>query len=178
VTNGSVARRYAKALLELGIESNSFDSMGRELERTAELFAGSAELHKTLTNPVFSLEKRRAVLEEIARRTGLGRIVRNFLLLLLEKGRIAALPDIAREHRALVDAQAGRLRATVTTAKALDPMQEQRLRTALEKQTGKVVVLTKREDPALLGGVVAQVGDVVFDGSVRAQLARLREELL
>ncbi len=91
-------------------------------------------------------------------------------MLLLDKGRIASLPDIARAHRTLVDEQAGRVRATVTSARPLDPLLETRLKTALEKLSGKKVIFEKREDPALLGGVVAQVGDIVYDGSVRTQL--------
>ena len=73
-------------------------------------------------------------------------------MLLLDKGRIASLPDIARAHRTLVDEHAGRLRATVTSARPLDPLLETRLKTALEKQSGKTVIFEKREDPAIMGG--------------------------
>ena len=73
-------------------------------------------------------------------------------MLLLDKGRIGALPDIARAYHTLVDEHAGRVRATVTSARPLDPALEKRLKTALEKQSGKTVILEKREDPAILGG--------------------------
>ena len=175
---GSVGRRYAKALLQIGVESRSFDALGRELDRAAETVAGSLELKSTLENPIFALSKRRHVLEDVARRLGLSAAVRNLLLLLLDKGRMSALPDIARAHRELVDEQAGRARATVTSATPLDPAVEARLKGALEKQTGKTVILERKLDPALIGGVIAQVGDLVFDGSVQAQLRQIREELL
>ena len=178
MVSGMLARRYAKALLDIGIQQQTYDALGKELDRTAAVFTSSHELRTALENPVFPLEKRRMVLDELARRLGLSRVVRNFVMVLLEKGRINALPDIARAHHALVDEHAGRIRATVTSARPLDPALEQRLRTALEKQSGKVVLLEKKEDPSIVGGVITQLGDLVYDGSVRTQLAQLREELL
>ncbi len=175
---GSIARRYAKALLDLGIEQQTYDAFGRELDRAADTFVKSPELRTALENPVFALEKRRLVLEELARRLALSKTMRAFVLLLLTKGRISKLPDIARVHRTLVDEHAGRVRATVTSARALDPALESRLKSALERQSGKTVLLDKREDPAIVGGLVTQLGDIVYDGSVRTQLAKLREQLL
>ena len=175
---GSLARRYAKALLEIGVRTQTFDALGKELERLTAQLDESKELRQVLENPVFPLDKRRGVLDEVVRRLGLSRTARNFVMLLLEKGRIVALPDITRVYRTLVDEQAGRVRATVTSARPLDPALEQRLKNALERQSGKVVLLEKREDPQLIGGVVTQLGDLMFDGSVRTQLERMREELL
>jgi F-type H+-transporting ATPase subunit delta len=175
---GSVARRYAKALLDLGVKQQTYDAIGKELDRTADTFVRSPELRQALVNPVFSFDKRRLVLDELARRLALSKVVRNFVMLLLDKGRIGALPDIARVYRDLVDAHAGRVRATITSARPLDPALETRLKHALEKQSGKVVLLDKREDPSIVGGLVTQLGDIVYDGSVRTQLAALREELL
>jgi F-type H+-transporting ATPase subunit delta len=175
---GSIARRYAKALLEIGIQENSYDAFGKELDRAAEMLKSSPELRNALENPVFALDKRGLVLDELARRLALSKTVRNFVMLLLKKGRIARLPDIARAHRTLVDEQAGRIRATVTSAQPLDPMLETRLKTALEKQSGKTVILEKKTDPSIVGGLVTQLGDILYDGSVRTQLHDLREELL
>jgi len=178
VITGSLARRYAKALLEIGIAQQTYDALGKELDRAADTLRSSPELRLALENPVFSLEKRKLIMDELSRRLALSRPVRNFIMLLLDKGRIAALPDIARVHRTLIDEHAGRMRATVTSARPLDPMLETRLKTALEKSSGKVVLFDKREDPAILGGLVTQLGDTVYDGSVRTQLQQLREELL
>jgi len=178
VITGSIARRYAKALLEIGIQQQTYDALGKELDRAADTLKGSPELRTALENPVFPLEQRRLVLDDVARRLALSKTLRNFVMLLLDKGRIASLADIARAHRALVDEHAGRIRATVTSARPLDPMLETRLKTALEKQSGKTVILEKREDAAIVGGLVTQLGDTVYDGSVRTQLAELREQLL
>jgi F-type H+-transporting ATPase subunit delta len=178
VITGSIARRYAKALLEIGIQQQTYDALGKEVERAADTLRSSPELRSALENPVFSLEKRKLIMDELSRRLALSKTVRNFIMLLLDKGRIARLPDIARFYRTLVDEHAGRVRATVTSTRPLDPMLETRLKTALEKSSGKVVIFEKREDPAILGGLVTQVGDTVYDGSVRTQLQQLREELL
>jgi F-type H+-transporting ATPase subunit delta len=178
MVTGSLTRRYAKALLAIGIAQKSYDALGRELDRVADTLQRSPELKDALGNPIFPFAKRRLVLDELARRLGLSVVVRNFVMLLLDKGRIGALPDIARAHRTLVDEHAGRARATVTTSGPLDPGSESRLKAALERQSGKTVVLEKRQDPALLGGVVTQLGDLLYDGSVRSQLSRIREELL
>jgi F-type H+-transporting ATPase subunit delta len=178
VITGSLARRYAKALLEIGIAQQTYDALGKELDRAADTLRSSPELRVALENPVFSLEKRKLIMDELSRRLALSRTVRNFIMLLLDKGRIAALPDIARVHRTLIDEHAGRMRATVPSARPLDPLLESRLKTALEKSSGKVVLFDKREDPAILGGLVTQLGDTVYDGSVRTQLQQLRDELL
>ncbi len=175
---GSIARRYARALLAIGIDSKSFDALQRELERVAEVYSGSADLASTLENPVFPLARRKAVVDEIGRRLALSKTIRNFLMLLLDRGRIDALPAIAREHRALVDEHAGRVRARVTSVQPLAPGAEARLKSALEHRTGKVVVIERQQDPSLIGGVVTQIGDLVFDGSVRTQLAELKRELI
>jgi len=178
VITGSIARRYAKALLEIGIAQQTYDALGKELERAADTLRASPELRNALENPIFSIEKRKLIMDELSRRLALSKTVRNFIMLLLDKGRIARLPDISRFYRSLVDEHAGRVRATVTSARPLDPMLETRLKTALEKSSGKVVIFEKREDPAILGGLVTQLGDTVYDGSVRTQLQQLREELL
>jgi F-type H+-transporting ATPase subunit delta len=178
MVTGSLARRYAKALLAIGIEQKSYDAFGQELDRVAQIMRSFPELSSALASPVFPIEKRRAMLEELSRKLALSKMVHNFVLLLLDKGRIAALPDIARVHHTLIDEHAGRVRATITSATPLDAKLTERLKTALEQQSGKTVLLEKREDPAIVGGLVTQLGDLVYDGSIRTQLQKLREQLL
>ena len=178
MVTGSLARRYAKAMLEIGIRQQTYDALGRELDRAADTLQRSPELRTALENPSFKFAKRREVLDDVARRLGLSQVVRNFVMLLLDKGRIGALPDIARVHRTLVDEHAGRARAQITSVRPIDAALESRLKAALEKQSGKTIILEKKEDPTILGGLITQVGDLVFDGSIRTQLAQLREELL
>jgi F-type H+-transporting ATPase subunit delta len=175
---GSVARRYAKALLDIGIEQNTFDALNKELERAAKLFGDHRELRTTLGSPVVPLSKRAEILNDLAGRLGLSKMTHNLLLLLLQRGRIAALPDVARAHQALVDEHAGRIRGSVTSAGPLPDDVTERLKSALEKASRKTVVLEKHQDPTLLGGIVTQLGDTQYDGSVRSRLQALKQELL
>jgi len=175
---GSIARRYAKALLEIGAASKNAEAMATELDSLAAAYRSSPELAEALRNPIFPLSKRRAVLDEITQRLGASRSVRNFALLLLDRGRIKSLPDIARAYAVLLDESLGRVRVRVTSPRPLDSEHERRLRQALEKRTGKNVLLEKYEDASLLGGIVSQIGDIVYDGSVRTQLENLKHQLL
>jgi len=175
---GSIARRYAKALLSLGLEDQSQEVMVRQLDDLAGTLKGSAELREALGNPIFPLSERKATMEALCTRCALTRTMRNFVMLLLERGRVLALPDTAREFGVLVDAHAGRVRARVTSAAPLSPDLEGRLRVALEQRHGKKVLLEKQVDPALIGGLVTEVGDVTYDGSIKHQLEALRDSLL
>jgi F-type H+-transporting ATPase subunit delta len=175
---GSVARRYARALFEIGVAKGSFEAFGRELEALAEVYRGSPELRQTLENPVFQLSQRRGILEKVLPRVAPTREVHNFALLLLERRRIDQLPLIARAYQELVDQQLGRVRAVVTSAKPLDSTALASVQRALEKRTGKKVEITTQVDAALIGGVVARVGDLLLDGSLRTRLDSLRARVL
>jgi F-type H+-transporting ATPase subunit delta len=175
---GSLARRYARALLDIGIAKGSYEQLGKDIDELAALYSGSRDLTEALTNPVFPMARRRAVLEAILERAGVSPVTRNFVLLLLDRERIPYLPAIGRELRAMVDERAGRVRALVTSARPLTADNVATIQAALEKVSGKKVLLEKKEDPTLLGGVVAKVGDVVYDGSVRTQLEMMRERFL
>lgn len=173
--SGSVARRYARALHSIGRDSGKDDLLCTELERLAHAYEKSTELRLVLSNPVFTPSQRLAVLTELLKRMMVSPTLQHFAHLLLSRGRMDALPAIARTLRALVDEHAGRVRARVTSAKPLEAMMEGRLRQAIGAATGKMVVLEKREDPSLLAGIVTQVGDVIYDGSLAAKLEELKQ---
>lgn len=173
--SGSVARRYARALLSIGRDQGKDDALAMEIERLANAYEKSSDLRAVLSNPVFSSAQRQAVLDEMLRRLLVSATTQHLSHLLLQRGRMNILPSIARALRSLVDEQAGRVRACVTSAKPLDPAMEGRIRNAIGRATGRMVVLEKREDPALIAGIVTQVGDVVYDGSLASQLAELRQ---
>lgn len=175
---GSVARRYAKALLLVGEKSGAGDTLGAELQSLAKAFRESRELRATVANPLFPAPKRRAILEQIAAALKLSANMRNFLLVLLEKGRLGVIPDIERAYQALHDEKVGQLRAKIISAKALPEAASTRIASALSQLTGKKVLLETTQDPELLGGVVAQVGNLRFDSSLRSRLDTIRKELL
>jgi F-type H+-transporting ATPase subunit delta len=175
---GSVARRYARALFSIGVDRGDFEQLGEQLAAMAALWTEAAELRQAIENPVFKTSEKRALLERLLPRLAPSREVQKFVLLLLERGRIPALPRIARAYVELADAHTGRVRALVTSAAPLGPVEVDRVRRSLEQRTGKKVILETVVDPTLIGGLVARVGDLVLDGSVRTRLATLRQRLL
>jgi F-type H+-transporting ATPase subunit delta len=175
--SGSLARRYARALLQLGTEEGSFDRMGNEVQGLADAVHSSKDLSEVLSNPAFPRSEREQVLQAIAERVGASQTVKNFARLLLDRERVNILPDVARELSALIDEKAGRVKAIATAAIPLSSNEAENLVRALEKRSGKKVELETRRDPNLLGGVVAKLGDTVYDGSLRTQLKRLQEHL-
>ena len=177
MASGSIARRYARALMGIGVDNKNFETLGRQVSALAEAMKISPELSQTLSNPAFPRSDRKKVLEAILSRLGAAPAVRNFTLLLLDRERLAALPDIARELKAMIDEHVGRVNAVVTSAKPLSDAQMSQLKASLEKLSGKQVQIEHREDPEILGGVVAKVGDIVYDGSLRTQLSQMRERL-
>ncbi len=177
---GSLARRYARAVYSLGIEGGaggSLDAIGRDLRGLVAAMKVSPELGETLTNPALRRADRRRVLEALLARMTVTPTTRNTVLLLLDRERLGALADIAREVDAMIEARAGRVTAEVTSAQPLTTTQLQQITASLEKLSGKQVEIVRREDPTLLGGVIAKLGDVVYDGSVKTQLASMRDQL-
>lgn len=173
----AIARRYAQAVFELGKENGQLTELSAQITSLADVFAGSAELRDVLTNPLVDDSAREAILVEIGRRLAVSETAIQTLRVLAQNRRLPALPDIARVLSRLVDEDQKTLRATVTSAGPLTESYQGRLRAELEKVTGQKVVLTIRTDPALIAGVVVQIGDRVIDGSVRAKLSRFRESL-
>jgi F-type H+-transporting ATPase subunit delta len=175
---GSISRRYAKAIFEIGVEQGNFEILGRQINELAALWKDSPELRQTLENPVFKLSQKRAVLQSLMPRLAPARQVQSLALLLLERGRIAILPAVARAYEEMCDERLGRVRAVVKSSKPLDIASETEVRKALERRTGKKVLLTTVVDPALIGGVVAQVAGLELDGSVASRLHAIKQRLL
>jgi F-type H+-transporting ATPase subunit delta len=175
---GSVARRYAKALFALGVDKGTFEALGQELDSLTGLFAESRELRQTMESPVFSITQKRKIVEALLPRINASPSMRNFALLLVERRRFGALPMITRIYQELTDGQLGRVRATITSAQPLDVLTETEIQRALERRTGKKVLMKSEVDPSLIGGVVARVGDLVLDGSLRTRLASVGSRIL
>jgi F-type H+-transporting ATPase subunit delta len=174
---GSLARRYAKAILEIGVATGTLDRIGADLRALAGALKESTELVTVLNNPAIRRADRKRVLDALLTRIGAQTSTKNLIYLLLDGERLAYLPAISRAVDSMIEAKAGRVSAEVTSAKPLTTMQLGQITASLEKLSGKKVDIVKREDPTLLGGVVAKVGDVVYDGSLRTQLRSLRDDL-
>ena len=178
MVTGSLARRYARAIIEVGTEHGNLDRMGGELRSLAHAMKESPELVSSLTNPAIRRADRRRVIDALLQRIGASPETRNLIYILLDGERLASLASISREVDAMIEARSGRISAEVTSARPLGADEVAQITTALEKLSGKRVTVTRREDPSLLGGVVAKVGDTVYDGSLRTQLRSLRDELI
>jgi F-type H+-transporting ATPase subunit delta len=178
VNAGSLARRYARALMAIGADAHNAPRLGTDLRGFAQAMQVSAELSQTLANPAFPRSDRRKIIDALAARLAVHPTTRTFLYLLLDKERLAEVPAIAREVDRFLQQQAGQVSAEVVSAQPLTPTQLTQVTAALEKLSGKKVQVVKREDPALIGGVVAKLGDVIYDGSVRTQLRQLRDQMV
>jgi F-type H+-transporting ATPase subunit delta len=174
---GSIARRYAKALFGLAVESGRVEAWAASLQTLQQVVEGSPDLQDVLSNPVYSKEQRRAIVEKLAAALSLDPAPRDLLYLLGDRNRLGYLSAIVTTFRDFADENLGRLRAKVTSAVKLDDAQAQAMADKLSQATQAKVLLDRAVDPAILGGVVAQVGSLVYDGSVRTQLEDLRQQL-
>ena len=178
MTEGSISRRYARALLLLAKEANLVDRFGDNLENFLGVArANDGQVLSVMSNPGFTEVERRELLDSLLRSFPLEGMVQNFLRLLLDKRRMAYLPDIARAYRELADLEANRLRATVVTASPISSVLQNEIKGALQNATGKTIVLEAQVDPALIGGLVARVGGRVIDASLRTRLEQLQLSL-
>ncbi len=174
----SIARRYARGLHIVATEAGEVETALAALEQLAGAIDESEELLGVLESPQISRDQRRGVLLTLAKQQGFSQLMQNFLGLLVDRDRAAELPFIARVFRGLADESAGRVRAEVITALPLPDAQAKALEAALAKATSKTVILVRKEDPSIIGGLSAQVGDTLYDGSLKTQLARLRARAL
>lgn len=171
------ARRYAKALYDVAREAGATEAIGRELEQIVAICAGDAAVRDVLIRPWIKPADRRGVAMAIAQKAGAGKLVQDFVGLVAERGRADHLTEIAGAYQALVDAELGRARAQVRTAVALTEGEKRALSGKLEHALGKRIILEEQVDATLLGGFIAQVGSLIFDGSLDGQLARMRQRL-
>ena len=173
----AAAQRYARALFSLARDEDRVDAVGAELGRLVDAMRAAPALRDVLVRPLHPAGERRAALLAVGERLGLSTLVRNFGCFLIDQRRTADVEAIRDAYVQLAEGAAGRVQGEVVTAAALSDAQLERLRGVLSARTGRTVALQVRVDPSLLGGATARVGDLVFDGSLRTQLARLRASL-
>jgi F-type H+-transporting ATPase subunit delta len=174
---GRLAKRYARALLALAREEKRLEAIGEELERAVGAFE-EPRLRPLLLSPVIDARTRLATTREVTSRLGLSPIVTNLVSLLAERDRLVLLTDVAHWYGALLDAELGRARVTIRSAAPLSGTDRDDLVQLARRLTGRrEVIATTEVDPELLGGVVLDVAGTVYDGSLRAGLARLAKEM-
>jgi len=179
MTNRTVARRYAKGLLEATLEvaPDGLREVADDLDELASTIRGHDALRLLIVNPATDSEEKLAVLEKVAERMRLHTVVRRFLRLAADKQRLDHVELIAELFRQQVDEHQGVLTAEVVTPTQLEAGRIDAIRARLSEATGRPVRLTARTDASLLGGMVTRIGDVVYDGSLKQHLTRIRKEL-
>jgi F-type H+-transporting ATPase subunit delta len=170
----ALGRRYAKALLDLAREQGEIDSVLRDVDALSGAWKASAELREIVGNPVIPKPALKAAVDAVMEKLGCSKLVRNTVNLLADKGRLAHLEEVLQALEELAEAETGRVRVEVVSAKPLSDAYYDRLTEKLKRVTDREV----KQDPSLIGGVVTRVGDQVFDGSLSDRLSELRETLL
>lgn len=174
----AVNSRYARAFAEVVIEQKLDPGKTVEQVRSlAELFGSSPALRAVWENPAVPAEQKHGLLDAIAKRTGVSRQVRNFVAVLIDRGRIAALPQIGRQFETALDQALGFVEAEVSSARDLGDDEKRSLEAQIARVTGRKVRARYLRDAGLLGGAVVKVGSTIYDGSVKGQLRKLKETL-
>ena len=170
------ARRYAQAAFELALEADDLDGWLDDL-RAIGGAVESEGLGDALDSPQLTSARKAALIDELFG-DSIKPLPRNLLCLLASKNAARAAPDLANEFAGMVDAHRGVVRAEVVTAAPMNAEQAARVSEMLRQVAGREVVITAREDPDILGGMIARVGDQVIDGSARTRLDSMRKRLV
>lgn len=172
-----VSRRYAKALLSLGQEDGRYEEYGRNLQEFSDFCKKNKDFFQVISNRLFSAEDRKKILDVVLQKTTFSDTVKNFLRLLIDKNRVSGIHELKDYYLKLTDELSDVSRAEIITARPLKKEVVDRLEKALSGLTSKKVITEVKEDGSLIGGLVVKIGDLVLDGSVKAQLAGLRASL-
>lgn len=173
---GAVARRYAEAVFEIGVEKHDVDTWLQDLRTIAEYF-GNRRLQFVLSEPNISFERKRQIVSDLLQ-SKVSHDALGLALLLVERGLVNQTGRILDQYTQRYNDYHNQAVATVTTAMPLDDATRDEVRRQLERQTGKKIILEEKIDPSILGGVIARVGDLLIDSSVRYRLSKLRQQII
>lgn len=174
----SVAKRFAKAIIEIGVEEKAYEAYGKELRSVLAVFKGNPDLVKILLNPMYKLEERKGLIDKVSASVGLSPNVARLMGILVETRNISFLEEVVEAYSRLEDGLAGRLRATVEAPLELEGALVNEIKAKLGSLTGKEVILTYRHNPSLLGGLVLRIDNTILDGSLKTQLELMREKII
>lgn len=177
MSDKTLAKRYARALLDVAVDANKVRVIETQVIAVADTYRTSKELRALLAHPKVRQSEKVSMLRAVFE-SRIEKELMEFVLVVLRKRRIEFLPEIAEVYDQLADEFEGLVRVEVASFAPLSPEERKRLLDALSRLTGgKQIALTEHEDKALLGGVTVRIGDVLVDGSVSGKLKRLKEEL-
>jgi len=173
-----VANRYARALADVVARSGDYRTVLQELQDFANVYRENPELHQVFASPAVALPQKMKVLEGIGQKMGLSPMTLNFLRVLLANYRMPLLDEAVQAYRKIAYERLGIVQVTLTSASDLSDAERASVAARFRELTGKHVEIDFRIDSELLGGILAQIGSTVYDGSVRGNLARIREQLM
>lgn len=176
----SIAKRYARALISVATQSskNDIDVYGQQIDLFDKTCRDNPILLSTLSERYFDMFARERVIDNLAQKMALADAVRNFLKLLVRKGRIELLHEINLAYAALAHDMMGREVMTVVSAVTLKDEQYASLESVFSRKTGKKMVVERKNSPDVLGGVRVHIRDTVYDYTVKNQLEQMRQKLL
>jgi F-type H+-transporting ATPase subunit delta len=177
VSSMTVARRYASALADVLVDRNEEAAVREELEAWAEMVQQNPLLLEGLTNPTVPYDQKSKVLNELIAKTKVRTTTANFLRLVLRNQRFDELTQINAKLSEIMDERSGVVSAEVTSARPISEPVKSALEETLQQITNRRVRLDFATDETLLGGIVTRIGSTIYDGSVRSQLERLKQEL-
>lgn len=172
-----IVRRYAAALFAAASKSDAVDQVESDLGLVSLTVGSSPALWEAITSPIVPPQKKRAIFEDLFQGK-VHEITLLYLRLLVDKRREEAITRTEEEYVLLANEARGIVEAEATTATPLDEVQQGQLASKLSATTGKQIRLECKVDPTVIGGVLVRIGDRVIDGSVKGQLAAIRETLL
>lgn len=179
MSNNIATKRYAQAIFDIGQGKGqaALLQIGEDLETLKEFLDVSPGLGNLFANPVFSYEEKGKVLNSLLEKGGIHETVKNFCRLLLEKGRLPLLGDIAATYRDMLDHLEGIVRSELITAVELSAARQEEIKKSLEQKSGKKLAMNFSVDPDIIGGLILKIDDRALDGSLRAQINILRENM-
>jgi len=177
VKNDVMARRYARALYELGREEGLEKQFQADLENVVALVEGSEEFRAIMVSPLYDITLKKKILSGMVPKLALSPYAVNFFNILLDKDRFSFLPEIQKAYQDLLDAASGKVKAHVLSAVELDSAQQQKVAAVFSTVMKKNVDVEIAVDPSLIGGLVVEVEGMVYDGSIRTQLSKIKQSL-
>lgn len=172
-----MAGRYASALFELALESNAVDAAKADLDKFDALIADCADLDRLVRSPVFGADEQAKAVTVVLARAGISGIAANFIKVVASNRRLFAVRDMIRAYRAQVARHKGEVSARVTVAENLSDAHRAAIKDALKAVTGKDVDLDVRVDPAIVGGLIVQLGSRMVDSSLRTKLNAIKHAM-
>ncbi len=173
-----VSKRYAKALIDLATQEGIVDQIERNFGKTVQTIVQTRNLRNFFFNPVYKSDEKMKLLDMVVKEMAISGLLKKFLEMLIEKDRFPEIQEIYKEYVRLSDQLNNRAEAEITSAAALNDEDKKKLQSRLETLTGKNIYLNIKQDPTLIGGVITRIGSIVYDGSIKSQLAKLKEQIM